>query len=98
MQEVSALSPKIVLEIVDFYRDPDKAAELGVDKIPALVVHRQGSDGARFYGLPSGHEFPVFLDAIVSASTGDTGLGQDTLGALAKLEEDVHIQVFATPA
>ena len=96
-EEVSALSPKITLEIVDFYRDADHAVDLGVDKIPALVVHHQGGDGARFYGLPSGHEFPVFLDAIVSASTGSSGLSEETVGALAELEEDVHIQVFTTP-
>ena len=96
-QEVSDLSPEITLEIVDFYREPDRVAEIGVDKIPALAVHHEGSDGATFYGLPSGHEFPLFLDAIVSASNGDTGLSGDTLEALGKLEEDVHIQVFATP-
>ena len=96
-EEVSALTPKITLETVDFYRDPDQAAKLRVDKIPALVVHHQGGDGARFYGLPSGYEFPVFLDAIVSASTGNSGLTEDTLGVLETLEDDVHIQVFATP-
>ena len=96
-EEVSALSSKITLETVDFYRDPDQKANLGVGRIPALVVHHQASDSVRFYGLPSGHEFPVFLDAIVSASTGSLGLSEDTLGVLAELEEDVHIQVFATP-
>jgi alkyl hydroperoxide reductase subunit AhpF len=96
-EEVSALSPKITMESVDFYRDPDRAAELGVDKIPALLVRRGESDSVRFFGLPSGHEFPVFLDAIVSASTGNSGLSEETLGILAELEEDVHIQVFVTP-
>ena len=96
-EEVSALSSKITLETVDFYRDPDQTAKLGVDRIPALLVRHHASDGVRFFGLPSGHEFPVFLDAIVSASTGCSGLSEDTRGALAELEEDVHIQVFATP-
>ena len=96
-EEVSVLSPKITLETVDFYRDPDQTAKLDVDRIPALVVHHQASSGVRFYGLPSGHEFPVFLDAIVSASTGRSGLNEETRGALGELEDDVHIQVFATP-
>ena len=96
-EEVSALSTKITLETVDFYRNPDQAEELGVDKIPALLVHHKDGDGVRFYGLPSGHEFPVFLDAIVSASTGKSGLDEHTVGILASLDADIHIQVFATP-
>ncbi len=96
-EEVSALSSKIALDTVDFHRDPDGAAKLGVDKIPALVVHYQDREGARFFGLPSGHEFPVFLDAIVSASTGVSALSEEALEVLANLDEEVHIQVFATP-
>jgi alkyl hydroperoxide reductase subunit AhpF len=97
IEEMAALSPKIQLEIVDFYRESEKAAALGVDKIPAVLVHNSGGSEAKFYGLPSGMEFPVLLDAIVAASTNVSGLSDATLEALAQVTEDVHIQVFVTP-
>jgi len=95
--EVVALSSKIELEIVDFYRESEIANSLGVDKIPAVIVHNSDDSAAKFYGLPSGFEFPVLLDAIVAASTQMSGLSEAALAALAKVTEDVHIQVFVTP-
>ncbi|MDP6455621.1 MAG: thioredoxin family protein [SAR202 cluster bacterium] len=97
IEEVVALSPKIELEIIDFYRDSETAKSLGVDKIPAVIVHNSNESGAKFYGLPSGFEFPVLLDAIVAASTQVSGLSESALAALAQVTEDVHIQVFVTP-
>ena len=97
IEVVVALSPKIHLEIVDFYRDSETAKSLGVDKIPAVVVHDSDDGGAKFYGLPSGFEFPVLLDAIVAASTKVSGLSEAALEALAQVMEDVHIQVCVTP-
>ena len=97
VEEVSALSDNITLDTVDFYRDTDLAGELGIDKIPALIVAGEQDYGIRFYGLPSGYEFPVLLDAIVSASTSQSGLDESTVEALAALNDEVHIQVFVTP-
>ena len=95
--EVVALSSKIELEIVDFYRESEIANSLGVDKIPAVIVHNSDDSAAKFYGLPSGFEFPVLLDAIVAASTQISSLSAAALAALAKVTEAVHIQVFVTP-
>lgn len=97
VEEVAALSPKIEVEVVDFYRESERARELGVDKIPAVLVHSSEDDGARFYGLPSGFEFPILLDAVVAASTEVSGLSEAALDAITQVEEDVHIQVFVTP-
>ena len=94
LKEVSALSPKIGLEIIDFYGSPRTAEDLGVDKIPALIV---GDGGARFYGLPGGYEFSVLVDTIVEASSNGSSLDRATRKRLRKLKEDVHIQVFVTP-
>ncbi len=53
--------------------------------------------GIRFYGIPSGYEFTSLIEAIVSVSTGETGLSAESLEVLARLTEPVHLQVFVTP-
>lgn len=97
LREVSTLSPRIDLDIVDFYGSQEEARDLGVDKIPALVVSCNGNNNVRFYGMPSGLEFAVLLDTIVAASSNRSTLQTKTRRRLKDLEEDVHLQVFVTP-
>ena len=97
LEEVEALSPKIHLEVVDYYADREDAEALGVEKIPAAIIGSNGDHNVRFYGLPSGLEFAVLLDAITVASTGRSPLQLETRRRLRRLKQDVHIQVFATP-
>lgn len=97
LEEVSALSPKIDLEVVDFYANIEDARTRGVEKIPAIIVSADGADNVRLYGLPSGFEFAVLLDTIVSCSVSRNPLQLETRRRLKRLKEDVHIQVFVTP-
>ena len=97
LEEVSALSPRLHLEIVDFYGGQEDARARGVEMIPATVVSTDGGDSARFYGLPSGYEFAVLLDAVIAASSKQSSLGLETRRSLKGLQEDVNIQVFVTP-
>ena len=97
LDEVSALSPKINLDVIDFYASQQDATDRGVDKIPAIIVGSNGSDNAKFYGLPAGFEFSVLLDTIISASDNRNALSLETRKRLKGLTEEVHIQVFVTP-
>ena len=97
IEEVSSLSPRIHLKVEDFYKNPEKAAELGVERIPALVIGTSGRGKARFYGMPSGHEFPVLLESMTAAADNQSRLQLETRRQLRRLPEDVHIQVFVTP-
>lgn len=97
LEEVCVLSPKLSLNVVDYYSNESDAAELGVDKIPALITHNGSGDNVRFYGLPSGMEFAVLLDSIIETSNKNHTLELETRRALKNLKEDVHIQVFVTP-
>ena len=97
LEEVSTLSPKIDLEVVDFYSNIDDARARGVEMIPAIIVSVDGADNVRLYGLPSGFEFAVLLDTIVSCSVSRKPLQLETRRRLKRLREDVHIQVFVTP-
>ena len=97
LEEVSALSPRIHLDMVDFYGNPEEAKARGVDKIPASIISADGRDNVRFFGLPSGSEFSVLLDTIINSSVKVSPLKLDTRRWLKRLKDDVHIQVLVTP-
>ena len=97
LEEVVALSPMLNLDVVDYYSNQASANEIGIDKIPAIVIHTNMGDNARFYGLPSGIEFAVLLETIIAASQKRTSLEMETRRTLKHLKEDIHIQVFVTP-
>lgn len=97
LQELAAVSDKISLEVFNFLIDKEKVAEYKVDKVPATVV-RNGKDyGVRFYGLPAGYEFSTLLDAMLSVSSGDSGLSGDSKELLKKVTQPLHLEVFVTP-
>jgi len=96
-QELTELSPKIKLEILDFVKDQMKAKELRIDKIPAVAVIGAKDYGVRFYGIPSGYEFTSFAGAIIDVSGGESGLSQKSKDLLKLVDSSVHIQVFVTP-
>jgi glutaredoxin-like protein len=97
VEEVAALSDKLSVETYNFLLDKEKVAEYGVDKVPATIV-RNGKDfGIRFYGIPAGYEFATLLDAIVSVSQGESGLGEKSKEKLSRITQPLHLEVFVTP-
>ena len=97
LQELSDLSDRITLDVVDFYKNAEQATTEEIDRIPAFVIGSNGRNDARFYGIPTGYEFAPLLDTIVAASRKDSTLSIETRRELKGLTADVHIQVFVTP-
>ena len=98
VEELAALSPKLSVESLSFAGDRERAAELRVERIPAIAVLAEDSDpGIRFYGQPAGYEFGALIDAIADVGSGSHGLSEETAAQLHELEKPVHIQVFSTP-
>ena len=97
MEELAGLTPKIELETVDFYGQPDVAKEQGVTRIPAIVLSADGSARVKFYGAPMGYEMATIVEDIKTISRGVSPLTMDTRKKLRRLNQDVHIQVFVTP-
>jgi alkyl hydroperoxide reductase subunit AhpF len=100
-QEVASLSDKVTLDVKDFQGDEALAKAYRVDKIPALVLAPADADPVsarvRLYGIPAGYEFTSLLEGLRLVSSGKHGLSGETMAALARLKEPVHIQVFVTP-
>lgn len=98
IKELSKIDPKIESEVYDFQKNEDAVKKYGIDKIPAIVVEKETEDyGIRFYGIPSGYEFVSLLETIRTVSTGEHGLGDETVESIKGIDTDVHLQVFVTP-
>ncbi len=98
MEELASLSPKINLETVDFYGEPQVARDSGIARIPAVVLSNDSTSRAKFYGSPMGYEVATIVDGIKAISRGVSPLSMDTRKKLRQVSRDVHIQVFVTPA
>src|SRR5262249_56916116 len=63
LDELPALSDRITIDEVNLVLDGDKAAQYGVDRVPAIAIVGQDESGQerdshiRFLGAPSGYEF-----------------------------------------
>ena len=105
LTEVADLSERIHLRVVNPRTDPDEATAYGVELDPAVVIEKRAVDGeakpdagrVRMYGLPSGYEFMTLLDAMIAASRMVPALRPDTLEALGRITDPMHLQVFVTP-
>ena len=106
LEELVALSPKVHLETVDIYAQPDLASEAGITRVPAIVFGIKGGpkggpkDGPklRFFGIPMGYQMAVIVENIRTISRGVSPLSMDTRKKLRRINQPVHIQVFVTPA
>ena len=96
-EEIAQLSDKVSVEVFDLMRDAKKAAEYGIDKVPALAVVGKQDYGIRYYGIPAGYEFATFLKDLKMASEGRTKISEKSRARLASINAPVHIQVFVTP-
>ena len=98
LTELSELSDKLSLEVHEVGSEPRLAEEVGIERVPALIVRGPDTPGTlRFFGLPAGYEFSTLVADIVDVSRGNVELSDKTRAELAALEEPVHIQVFVTP-
>jgi len=86
LREVADLSPRLTLARAD-----------GSTHLPSIRISGAAKGVVRFTGLPSGHEFPTFIDALVGVSSGESSLPEDLRTRLVSLRERVHIRVFTTP-
>ena len=98
MEELAALSPKIQLETIDFYDNPEAAREQGIARIPAVTLSAGGTPRLKFYGAPLGYETAVIIEGIKTISRGVSPLSMDTRRKLRRVNRNVHIQVFVTPS
>lgn len=102
LEEVTALSTKLSLNVYDLEADAELARRYNVDKAPTFVLAAKNGEaivdyGLRFAGIPAGHEFSTLIHDILMVSSRDSGLSQQTRDFLKALTRPIHMQVFVTP-
>ena len=102
VSEVAELSENISISVFDLDDNPDIAREYNINKTPGLVIAGRDTDqsldyGVRFAGIPSGHEFSSFIEALILVSGRDSGLSDESRRQLKGLKNPVLLQVFVTP-
>ncbi|MCL5266823.1 MAG: thioredoxin family protein [Bacteroidetes bacterium] len=98
LEELTALSDKLSLEVFNFISDKEQVEKYNIDKIPATVIASPDVDyGIRYYGIPSGYEFASLLESIEMVSTQTHELSDEVAEQVKMISEPVHIQVFVTP-
>jgi alkyl hydroperoxide reductase subunit AhpF len=99
LDEVASLNDLIVVEEVNFVLERERAAQYGIEHIPAIVLLANGGDTRmRFLGAPAGYEFSSLIEAITLAGTADSRLSPDSRALIAEnVTTPLDIQVFVTP-
>ena len=99
IDEVASLSDRVSVEDVNLILDRERSAQFGIDRIPAIVLLRDGADSRmRFLGAPAGYEFSSLVESIILAGTDDSGLTAESKKLIAeKATAPMDIKVFVTP-
>jgi len=99
LDEVLSLNELLSLEEVSLVLDRDRAAQYGIEHVPAVVLLRDGADTRiRFLGAPAGYEFMSLIEALVLAGTDDSGLSANARALVdAHVSGPLDIRVFVTP-
>ena len=97
LDEVVLLSDNLTFVEYDLVFDVEQVRSYGVDKAPAIVIVGEEDTGIRFIGRPAGYEFSSLIDGILLASSGCSGLSEESREILATVTAPLHIRVFVTP-
>lgn len=99
LDELASLSDQVTVEEVNFVLERDRAAQYGIEHIPAVVVLAGGEDTRlRFLGAPAGYEFMSLVEAALLAGTPDSGLTTENKTLISDhVTDSMDIKVFVTP-
>ena len=97
LEELTALSPKLHLDVKSFYSDTQEVQDAGIERIPATIISNNGQSNMKFYGIPMGYEFATIVEGLITLSRGVSPLSLETRKKLKRIKDPVHIQVFVTP-
>lgn len=100
LDELSGLSDKLVVTILDIDENCTEAKQDLIEMVPALLVSGSSHQEVRFYGTPSGYEFSTLLTVILDCGTSGAKLADETVDFLDNTlsqSNPLEIKVFVTP-
>jgi alkyl hydroperoxide reductase subunit AhpF len=75
--KLAEMSEKVIVLRSGFGPEEPTAKDYGIDRHPAIIIHGKQDYGLRFFGIPMGYQFGVFVDDLVMASSGRTDLSEE---------------------
>lgn len=97
IEEVASASPKIELEIYDFFADGATVQAMAVARIPAILMGNEDRPRMAFYGAPRGNQMAAIVETVRSLSRGVSPLKNRTRRMLRQVKRSVHLQVIGAP-
>jgi glutaredoxin-like protein len=103
VDELPPLSAKITIEEVNFVLEKDRAAQYGIDRVPAIALigederANERDSHIRFLGTPSGYEFISLIRAILLVGSGESMLSAGSREKLTAIDRPMSVHVFTTP-
>jgi alkyl hydroperoxide reductase subunit AhpF len=98
LDELPPLSDKITIDEVNFVLEKDKAAQYGIDRVPAIALAGAESDSRiRFLGAPSGYEFISLVQAVLLVGGRASNLSDENRMRIAAVDRPMTLKVFTTP-
>ena len=96
LKQLAAASDKISLQVYEYDDEPMLAKKWQVDRVPGIVVRGEVNRPLRFFGLPGGPFFPVFLQTMIDASARALTPAPEVARALKKLRRSMQLRVFGS--
>ena len=98
LNEIADITGKVTIVQKDLNKDSEDAKKYNVTMSPSFIMldHEDKYLGVKFNGIPAGHEFNSFLNAIVFMSGYDLGFDESTIETIKKIKSPVDIKVFVT--
>jgi alkyl hydroperoxide reductase subunit AhpF len=98
LDELPPLSDKITVEEVNFVLEKEKAAQYGIDRVPAVAIASGDADSRiRFLGTPSGYEFISLVQAVLLVGGRASTLSPENQARIAAIDRPMTMKVFTTP-
>ncbi len=91
--DIHSVNENVVYEVYD--ANSDKAKEYGIEGGPVLLFEEKPN--IRYRGIPSGHEFPAFLDDIKSIAAGSVDINANAAKKIAEIDKPIKMWIFVTP-
>ena len=100
LQQIAGVSDALRVQTSEYGLQPERAAALGVDRIPGIVFRRGDGGGEpsrlRIFGLPSGHFLPLLLDAIERTAAPPQAAPAEMQEVLDQIEGPIAVRVMAS--
>jgi glutaredoxin-like protein len=96
LEEVSSISDKVKLEVIDKDEERTRARAMEVDLAPTTVIVASNGAMLHYVGIPAGRQLKCLVEDIVDASREGTQMDQETRSIIKRVTAPTIIRVFVT--